>query len=714
MITKYAMQSLAFALLLIPFCIQGQDVVWANKLLEITERFQFENNGAEAILGVPSVYPGKIEEPKVDTYSEGYIIYQENTSKKNIIVVGFPSATLARQVIVGGIFNVGSIYSISVYTEDNREKEIYRPSAKASKNKFNTFSAFFSPIKITAVKISIDVSAIKEWNLLKGIGLSNSDQPIDLKPNTLAFSDGFKLKEKIGNKISDNPDCFQFNPKVSPDGKTLYFVKECKDETTNQEIWMSDLNQNGEWSKAKNPGYPLNNTGHNFVASISLDGRSLLLGNTYNDDGSEAGDGVSISHIKEDGSWETPKPLKIPGFNNKNNHANFYLSADESILLMAIQDEKSTGDLDLYFAKYNKYNQTWEAPVNIGTTINTPYAEDYPFLAVDGKTLYFSSKGYLGFGGHDIFMTKRLDETWTKWTKPVNLGPLVNSKTDDKGFLIAARGDQAYFNSISIDSDTVHHMDIYRIDLPRVLKQNPQVLLSGTITDFETNKPVRGTLRIKNKAGELISYCTSNPKNGKYTLSVPFGQKYNLRIDAINYFKLEEPLSILDSLAGIEQNRNFKLNAYLDSGQTIVIRNLLFEKNSTSLSTVTGSVLDSLAEKLLQQPDALIEIGGHTDNVGDAKKPAATATKTNTKGKIGAKKPAASVSSAPAFKDNKTLSLERAQSVGAYLERKGISSRRIFYKGYGSEQPLAANTTPEGRALNRRVVIKYLSKIPKE
>lgn len=679
-----------------------QDIVWANKLLEITDRFQFENNGAEAILGVPSVYPGRIEETKADPYSEGYILYNENTLKKNIIKVGFPSATFSRQVLVGGVFNIGAIASITIVTEDGKEKEIYKPDSRASKTKFNTFSAFFAPAKVIAVRIAIDHSKINDWNLLKGVGLSNSEQPIDMRPYILVPQDGFGKKEKLADNISSK-DCYEFNPRVSPDGKTLYFVKECPNEN-NQDIWFSELNENGEWSKAQNAGFPLNNKGHNFVASISIDGRFLILGNTYNDDGSEAGDGVSISHKKEDGTWETPKPIKIPGFKNTNAHANFFMSSDESVLLMALQDEKSYGDLDLYASQYNKYSQTWSTPVNLGATINTPYQEDYPFLAADGKTLYFSSKGYLGYGGHDIFMSKRIDDTWTKWTKPVNLGPLVNSKTDDKGFSMAARGDQAYFNSVNFDVDTVHHMDIYRIDLPKILKQNPQVLMSGTLFDKETKQPIRGTVRVKNTSGELVSYCVSNPRNGKYTLSVPFGKTYQLRIDAINYFKNEETLSLTDSLKGIEFYRNFALSSYLDSGQVITISNLLFEKNSAVLSSTTGAVLDTLAEKLLQQPDAKIEIGGHTDNAGEQ---TATASKNNTKQK--SKK----TSAAPVV-DNKKLSQDRAQAVADYLVQKGVKADRIICKGYGSQKPVADNNTPEGKAKNRRVVITYLSKLPRD
>ncbi len=685
---------IVFGLLAMQVISQAQDIVWANKLLEITARFQFENNGAEALLGVPSVYPGKFDESKIDPYSEGYIIYNENTLKKNVFKVGFPSPTMSRQVIVGGIFNIGSISTISITTEDGKEKEIYKPDNRASKTKFNTFSAFFTPAKVIAVKISIDPSNINDWNLIKGIGLSNSDQPFELKPNLLIYNDVIGKAEKVASNINSK-DCFAFSPKVSPDGKTLYYVKECQNEG-NQEIWLSELNEKGEWSESKNAGFPLNNKGHNFVASISIDGRFLILGNTYNDDGTEAGDGVSISHKKEDGSWEVPKPIKIPNFKNNNSHANFFMSSDESVLLMAIQDDKSYGDLDLYASQYNKYSQSWSQPVNLGFTINTPYQEDYPFLAVDGKTLYFSSKGYLGFGGHDIYMSKRLDDTWTKWSKPVNLGPLVNSKADDKGFSIAARGDQAYFNTVNFEVDSLHHMDIYRIDLPKVLKQNPQVLLTGKISDAANQAPLRGTVRIKNAAGELISFCTSNPKNGKYTLSVPFGQVYNLRVDAINYFKFDGTLTLTDSLKGIELYKNFSMNAYLDSGQNITIKNVLFEKGSAKLLSVTGLVLDTLIEQLKQQPDAKIEIGGHTDKAGEVAANGKPATK-----------------SASGFVDNKTLSLARAKSVGDYLIAKGITANRIVCKGYGADQPIADNNTPEGRTKNRRVVVTYLSKIPR-
>jgi outer membrane protein OmpA-like peptidoglycan-associated protein len=287
----------------------------------------------------------------------------------------------------------------------------------------------------------------------------------------------------------------------------------------------------------------------------------------------------------------------------------------------------------------------------------------------------------LGYGGHDIYVSKRLDDTWKKWSKPQNLGPMVNSKADDKGFAITSSGDHAYYNTVNFDSD-LHHMDIYKINLPKILHQNPQVLMNGYLFDDKNKNSVRGTVRIKTKNGDLISFCTSNAKSGKFALSVPFGKEYDLQIDAINYYQLNEKLNLTDSTIGVDIMRNFIMTPYLDSGQTVVMRDVLFEPNSAKLLPGANTELDKIVDQLIQQSGSFVEIGGHTDNVG---------------------KPDV----------NKKLSLDRARAVGEYLKSKGIRESRLSFKGYGQEKPIANNATPEGRAQNRRVVVTYLTKLIK-
>ncbi|MDX2194915.1 MAG: hypothetical protein NW207_00725 [Cytophagales bacterium] len=446
------------------------DINWASELIEYTDRFQFENNSTAMVLGAPAMYPSSSWEQAHDPYSEGYILNKENKIfQKNTIKVGFKKPVSGKQVVLGGVFNIGSIYSVSIYGADNKEKIVYTLDKKPSSTKFTTFSVYFPTTTVQAVKVVIDHGNISGWNIMKGIGITADDKPVDLKPSLsdeLIFAD----KQKIGDNISTK-ECFEFNPKLTPDGNTLYFVKECENEP-DQEIWVTQLKADGTWNEPKNIGAPLNNKGHNFVASISSDNKFMVVGNTYNPDGSDAGDGVSISYANADGTWQVPQPLKIPQYENLNDHANFFLSDDADILLMAIQDRSSLGDLDLYASFYNQNEKRWSPPINLGSQINTPFSEDYPYLSADGTTLFFSSKGYLGYGAHDIYMSKRLDDSWKNWSKPINLGPAVNSKADDKGFTISSVSNRAYFNSVNFDTD-LHHMDIYQVKIPQSLVRKP-------------------------------------------------------------------------------------------------------------------------------------------------------------------------------------------------------------------------------------------------
>jgi OOP family OmpA-OmpF porin len=677
-IHKFLMKVLLVnAFIISSFQLSAQDIVWANKLLELTDRFQFENNMADLVLGPPRIYPsGNFEEPH-DPYYEGYIVHYQNTNKKNVFTVAFPKAVNAKQIIIGGIFNIGTISEISVILKDNKQKVVYKLDKPTSKVKFKSFATFIPYNTIYGVKVTLNHSNINGWNVIKGVGLSNDDKLYEIAPALIDTSHNHK-KEVIGENVNSN-DCFEFNPKIAPDGKTLYFVKECQGQGEgDQDIWYSERDSAGQWKDAKNIGVPLNNKGHNFVASISPDGQTLVIGNKYKGDGSDGGDGVSISRKDEDGNWRMPRTLEIPKYENLNEHANFYMSNDNSVLLMAIQDKNSIGDQDLYASIFNKSLKSWSEPINLGNTINTVFQEDYPYLANDGVTLFFSSKGQIGYGGMDIYMSKRLDDSWTKWSTPQNLGPFVNTKADDKGFTIASEGDHAYFNSAPFNSD-LHHMDIFRVDLPKMLHQIPRILVSGTCYNAKDKKGLRAMISIKDDNGSTVSFCVSNPKSGKYVMSVPFGKVYDIMGEVIEYFKITEKLALTDITMGIESKKNFEFKAFMDTGTVYKMQDILFESNSATLMDESYHELDKVSDLMKQQSKSIFEIIGHTDNVG-----AATS--------------------------NKILSEERVKSVITYLISNGIKSFRLKSKGMGEIEPVADNESVEGRALNRRVEFKVLEK----
>lgn len=656
--------------------VVAQQIIWSDKVLEYTDRFQLENNFTELVLGTPTVYPqSDINDPH-DPYTEGYIVHFENTKRENIIKVGFSKPLNARQVVIGGIFNIGTIKYISIYDKNNSQKVIYTANNEQSKTKFKSFSVMCSYTTIYAVKVVLDHSKINQWNLIKGIGITSAEKQYKIEPFLIEDTTHTHKKEIIGDNINSK-DCFEFSPKIAPDGNTMYFVKECEN-IPDQDIWYTEKDTLGKWKEAKNIGMPLNNKGHNFVASISPDGQTLIVGNHYTPDGEEEGDGVSISHKKADGTWGNPESLDIPEYVNKNDHSNFFLNGESNVLIMAIEDKNTLGELDLYVSKYDKNNKKWSSPLNLGASINTAYAEDYPYLALDGKTLYFSSKGQIGYGGHDIYVSTREDDTWTNWSKPKNLGPFVNSKSDDKGFSIASEGDHAYFNSAGFNSD-LHHMDIYRVDLPKILHQIPRILLKGICKNAITKEPIRATVTIKESNDNVIAFCTSNPKTGEYVMSIPFGKKYSTNGEAIDYYKKQLILDLTGKLDALETKLDIEFDAFLDTGVVVKMENLLFEYKFSKIIESSYPSLDAIANLMHQQSRSIFEIAGHTDNV--------------------------------ASEDfNLKLSVERAKAVVNYLIAKGIDAKRLKYKGYGKSMPIASNESELGRALNRRVEFKVLEK----
>ena len=665
--------------LIFSFTAYSQNIIWANKVLKSTERFEYQDNFASFSIGLPSVYQGVMNE-KIDPYTEGFVLHYETSSKKNIIKYGFPRVVGAEQLVLGGIFNLGVISSVKIIDLDNKEIEVYRMS-KGSVSKFHNFNIFFEPMGVVGIKLEIDHTKINQWNLLKGIGLAESTDPIHPYPD-MFDEDEFYGKEKV-ELTHEGSKCMVISPKLSHDGRKLYFVKECPNQK-DQDIWIADLDTiTSKWKMAQKAPFPLNNDGHNFVASIGDREKFLLLGNAYKADGSNAGDGVSISHKNPDGTWAIPSTINIPGLHNKNEHANFYLSEDEATLIMSVEDSSSQGQLDLCASFYNKETKSWSKPINFGPSINTFLSEDSPCLLEDGKTLFFSSKGYVGFGGHDLYVSKRLDDTWKNWSKPQNLGPLVNSKTDDFGFTISADGKHAYYNSFNFESDSLNFTDVNKINLPKYFYQEPRIVVSGTIKS-EEGTGIDAMISMQNESGTVQSFYNSSGKGGSYNISISLLDKYVISVENENYYKKEIILTHAE-LSSIVGNGflDLKLKSYPDSGYCVNLKNITFVKSSSVLTSASGLSLDSIAFELLKNPRAKIEIGGHTDNQGDPKK-------------------------------NKSLSLSRAKAVGAFLISKGISSKRINHKGYGAEKPILSNSTEQGRNLNQRVSITFLGRLSKD
>jgi OOP family OmpA-OmpF porin len=482
-------------------------------------------------------------------------------------------------------------------------------------------------------------------------------------PTRIKIAENLEVSgEKIKLSSAINTDnCEELSPITSTDENILYCVrKNCKDNSiANDDVWVSYKDKEGNWSTLQRLPGTINNSGNNFVVTLSPDDNSLFIANTYKPDGTSKGQGISVSNLTEEG-WELPKEIVIDGFENKNKYVAYCVSPDNKTLLLSIENKEGYGEKDL-FVSFKKGDGTWSHPKNLGLQINTVLDETKPFLASDGKTLYFSSRGHPTYGYYDVFVSKRLDDTWTNWSEPLNLGPTINTSGSELGYHINAKGDKAYISSGG---------DIYVIDNP--VKPEAVTIVKGKVYNQKTNAPISANIKYSNLMNdEELGIAISNPTTGEYKIALPKGKAYSFLAEKENFYSITENIDLTNLDEYQEVNKDLYLSP-VEVGQTVRLNNIFFIFGKADLKEESKFELDRLYSVLHSSPSLKIVIQGHTDNIGS-----------------------------PEF--NQKLSEDRAKAVFDYLLSKGITEKQISYKGFGQDKPVKDNHTEQGRAYNRRV-----------
>lgn len=263
---------------------------------------------------------------------------------------------------------------------------------------------------------------------------------------------------------SVNSPFAELKPAIALHGNRLYFSRSHHPHNTagaddKEDIWYADIDKSNDnaMSEPRRLEGVLNNSGPNFISGISVTGDTIMLGNQYSKNGKMRA-GLSYS-VNEEGGWSAPKAIDIKNDYNLSEHGNAFVSKKAAVIISAIQREETYGDRDLYVSFWVGREAT--EPINMGRVINSNLEESSPYLSCDGKTLYFASKGHHGYGGYDIYLSHRLDETWTNWSEPENLGPVVNGAKDEEFFCITHCKKFAYFSKQVGDINT----DLYKIPM---------------------------------------------------------------------------------------------------------------------------------------------------------------------------------------------------------------------------------------------------------
>jgi outer membrane protein OmpA-like peptidoglycan-associated protein len=481
-------------------------------------------------------------------------------------------------------------------------------------------------------------------------------------------------KENLGPNI--NSIAAELLPIISADEETLFLCVQGDTANTgdlnDQDIWYSTKNTDGTWGKRKNIGFPLNNTNSNFISYLSPDNNTLLVGNRYDKRGNLAGDGLSISHRTGDG-WSIPESIEIDDYYNNNNYISVSYSPTGMTLILSIEREDTYGCKDLYVS-HKKSDGTWSRPLNMGPDINTYGDEMSPFLAADNSTLYFATYARAGYGNYDIFITRRLDNSWTSWSEPENMGPNINTEGGDAYFTISAFGEYSYLVS---SRNTYGDADIFRVRVAEVARPKPVALISGKVFDQKSSQILEALITYYDlETNEEIGTARSDPEDGNYQIALESGRKYAYLARMAGYYPISENIDLTEMDVYAELKKDLYL-APMEVGGRIRLNNIFFEFDKSDLLKASVHELDRLVKIMEENPTMTISIEGHTDWIGS-----------------------------DAY--NQKLSEDRARAVFTYLQEKGLGNRASSI-GFGEARPVATNDTDEGRAQNRRVEFVILS-----
>lgn len=437
------------------------------------------------------------------------------------------------------------------------------------------------------------------------------DREINLVENAIQGNERINLGQNINSAHAE------LHPVIAHDGQSIYVTRKGHPDNMGidkrDDAWVSYKQKDGSWSSIQHLGLPINNNNHNQVISVSPDNNTLLIGNTYNVNGTSKGKGISITHRKEDGSWEVPQDVIIDNFYNNNPIHSIHLAANKQLLLLSIERNDSYGHLDLYVSFLQK-NGRFSIPKNLGSTINTSYEDGTPFLAADGKTLYFSSSGHGGYGSTDIFVSKRLDDTWRNWSEPLNLGPEINSNDWEGYYSITASGSSAYLVS-NKGNQHIGAEDVYKVIPPPGSRPDPVLLVKGKVYNAKTKTPIRAKIIYYDlDNNKEMGDALSNSADGKYQVILPADNQYSFLSFKGGYYPVSENLEV----GKIDEYTEKYVNLYLhpiEVGEEIPLNNIFFLGETDELAIKSEPELERLAIFMEKYPDMTIKI-----NSGNLKK----------------------------------------------------------------------------------------------
>ncbi len=367
-------------------------------------------------------------------------------------------------------------------------------------------------------------------------------------------------------------------------------------------------------------------------------------------------------------TFGTPKAISL-SFTQKADMEQPAISAEGNKLYFSSRMEGGQGGSDIWVT--SKSGDSWGEPVNAGSVINTEFDEMFP--VIHDSVMYFSSEGFTGYGGLDLFHSVYSNGTWSK---PQNLKTPFNSSADDFFITYNTDNKSGYFSSNR--KDGVGGDDIYSFFLTPV-----NLAVKGRVTDVDNSSPLAGATVVLTAADGTTDTTTTNA-NGEYSFNLNQDKDYKINVLNPGYFGDSKKLSTQGEKFSKEFSKangnNYDFSIKRIPKTEIKIDNIYYDLDSFVLREESKPSLDKLVKILEDTPDAFVQINSHTDERGKEVY-------------------------------NNTLSENRAKSVVDYLVSKGINPNHLTAKGFGFSSPVIKGAkTEEEHQQNRRTAFQVIQK----
>jgi len=736
---------LFLVLSLITWYSYAQEVQWATEVKEYSSQFSGKDFSASQVTGPPNAFKFGGKDPMAWMAS--------SPNAQEYLVVGFGSPMKIRQIAVVESSNPGAIEMIYVYDENEDAHLVgsFIPGPIQVNNRIlNVFLPAYD-FNITSVKIVLDGSMVPGANSIDAIGVSTSVVPIQ-------FREGFayRLNPRLAKKNIDLEAAGEesdIRPVYSDDEKTLFFTRGFSEDNMGGindpgDVWFSTFD-NGRYSDPVRLGEKVNNIGFNTSNSIyDKDGNPrLMVGNVS---GSANKVKANLSAVtKENGEWSSSDVQKIKSAGEIPVDADYTITDNGNVLIISSELKGTQGGTDLYVSLSEGENK-WGAPVNI-TGINTPEDEYAPFFSMEENALYFTSKGYPGLGGSDIFRVKRLDDSWQNWGEPENIGEDINTPYNDHYFYFDEKDAYAYLAQGTKDG----MMRIVRVDRPQFMDANPLVVVKGKVMDEQSATPLNALLSLLIEPGnEVYGVTFSNEMSGNYQIFLRSGYKYKVIGEKEGYKKVEMPITLENKDKPYTFDLNIFLSRDLAESQPELVADVVaigagieaYETEEVDVDAEPKEDLDDMDKVIaatVVADDEYEEISAEEfqSNVSDYAE-SAPETRSYSSGGTSLENlvvfnfdsdevlpPAYPILDAIAafllrhqdirleiggFTDyigdyyyNIELSKRRAYAVRQYMIDQGVERSRIKVLGFGEKMPIIANMDSEEIRMNRRAEFNF-------